>query len=270
MVPDQAWTLLLLLAMAACAAGYLHRAHRARYRNPVRGWRPWRTVSFLTGLLLLALALAPPLAPLAHGDFRGHMAQHLLIGMYAPLTLVLRAPVTLLLRTLPAARARRLATLLRSRPVRLLTQPAVALLLSTGSLAVLYFTPLYQTTRAYPIAHWLLHAHFLLAGCLFAYVIAGPDPAPCRPGVRTRLVYLGAAIAGHAVIAQLMYGGFWIDIDAPVTEVRGAAELMYYGGDVGELLLAAAVVATWRPDRSPAKRPRHAPGAKRGVDATRG
>ncbi len=32
------------------------------------------------------------------------MAQHMLIGMYAPLAFVLAAPVTLLLRTLPAAR----------------------------------------------------------------------------------------------------------------------------------------------------------------------
>lgn len=62
------------------------------------------------------MALLPPLAPFVHGDFRGHMAQHLLIGMYAPLALVLGAPVTLLLRALPAHRARRSAGLLRSRP----------------------------------------------------------------------------------------------------------------------------------------------------------
>lgn len=266
---DHGLALLLLLALAVCAAGYLHRAHRARRRNPARGWHPWRTASFLTGLFLLAVALAPPLAALAHTDFRGHMAQHLLIGMYAPLALVLGAPVTLLLRTLRVGRARRLAALLHSRPVRVLTQPAVALLLSTGGLAVLYFTPLHRATTAHPAGYWLLHAHFLLAGCLFAYVIAGPDPAPSRPGVRTRLVYLGVAIAGHAVMSQLMYGGFWVDIDAAAAEVRGGAEIMYYGGDIAELLLAAALVATWRPDRTRAGRPRRAPGRMRGAAALR-
>lgn len=240
-------TLLPALALLGCAVSYLCLVRRARGRNAARGWNRWRTTSFLTGLLLLAVALLPPLAPLAHADFRGHMAQHLLVGMYAPLALVLGAPVTLLLRTLPVARARRLAALIHRRPVRLLTHPAPALLLSTGSLAMLYFTPLYRTATAHPAGHWLLHVHFLLAGCLFAYVIAGPDPAPSRPGVRTRLVYLGVAIAGHAVMSQLMYGGFWVDIDAPVSEVRGGAELMYYGGDLAELLLAAALVATWRP-----------------------
>ncbi len=36
--------------------------------------------------------MLPPIAPFAHTDFRGHMAQHMLIGMYAPLALVLGAP----------------------------------------------------------------------------------------------------------------------------------------------------------------------------------
>ncbi|MBV7696584.1 cytochrome c oxidase assembly protein [Streptomyces sp. TRM70350] len=235
------------LAALVCAGTYLCLAHRARLRNPVRGWSNWRTAAFLTGLVLLATALLPPVAPFAHADFRGHMVQHLLIGMYAPLALVLGAPVTLLLRTLPAARARRLTAVVHSRPARLFARPAVSLLLSTGSLAVVYFTPLYNAAMAHPGGHWLLHLHFLLSGCLFAHVIAGPDPAPVRPGVRARLVWLGVAIAAHAVISQLMYGGFWVDIHAPVPEVQGGAEIMYYGGDIAELLLAAALVATWRP-----------------------
>ncbi|MEE1930177.1 cytochrome c oxidase assembly protein [Streptomyces sp. TRM 70351] len=253
------------LAVLACAGGYLHLVHQARSRNPARGWNPWRTAGFLTGLVLLAVALLPPVASFAHGDFRGHMVQHMLIGMYAPLALVLGAPVTLLLRTLPAPRARRLTSLLHSRPARFLAHPAVALLLSTGSLAVLYFTPLYNATLAHPGWHWLLHAHFLLSGCLFAHAIAGPDPAPSRPGVRTRLVYLGCAIAVHATVSQLMYGGFGTHIHAPIPEVRGGAEIMYYGGDIAELLLAAALVATWRPERRPHPTPGtpHVPGPAR-------
>ncbi|MFI0806270.1 cytochrome c oxidase assembly protein [Streptomyces echinatus] len=241
--------LLPVLALLVCAGGYLLLARAARRRNPARPWHRRRTVAFCGGVALLAAALLPPVAPFAHHDFRGHMAQHMLIGMYAPLALVLGAPVTLLLRTLPAARARRLTGLLHSRPARLLAHPAVALALSAGSLPVLYFTPLYESAMDRPAAHWLLHAHFLLSGCLFAHSVAGPDPAPGRPGVPARLVCLGCAIAVHAVTAQLMYGQFWVDIRAPVTEVRGGAEIMYYGGDIAELLLAAALVATWRPVR---------------------
>jgi putative membrane protein len=42
-------------------------------------------------------------------------------------------------------------------------------------------------------------------------------------------------------------GGFWIDIHGPIAQVQGGAEIMYYGSDIAELLLAAALVATWRP-----------------------
>lgn len=255
--------LLPALVLLAAAGAYLLLARRARHRNPSLGWSPRRTMGFLTGIALLGVALLPPVAPFAHEDFRGHMAQHMLIGMYAPLALVLAAPVTLLLRTLPPARGRQLTALLHSPPARAIAHPVVALALSTGILGVLYFTPLYNTTMSNPAAHWLLHAHFLLSGCLFAYVIAGPDPAPARPGVRARLVYLGVAIAAHAGISQLMYGGFWADIHAPIYQVQAGAEIMYYGGDIAELLLAAALVATWRPDprRSAMREAGHCPGA---------
>ncbi|MEV4380167.1 cytochrome c oxidase assembly protein, partial [Streptosporangium sp. NPDC049644] len=194
-----------------------------------------------------AAALSGPSHAFAELDFRGHMLQHLLIGMYAPLALVLGAPITVLLLALPAAHARRLIRLLRGRPARALTRPWVALSLSTGSLGVLYFTPLYQATTTRPALHTLLHLHFLAAGCLFAWVIAGPDPTPGRPGVPARLVVLGVAIAAHAVTSQLLYAGFLIGVQAPITQIRGGAELMYYGGDVAELLLAVALVTTWRP-----------------------
>lgn len=232
--------LTVLLLLAAAGGTYLPAVQRAR----------WRTTSSLTGLALLALALLPPpLGPSAHTDFCKHMAEHLLIGMYAPLPLVLAAPITLLLRTLPALTARRLTTILRTRPARVAAHPATALALSTGTLGVLYFTPLYTTASGQPVGHWLMRAHFLASGCLFAHVIAGPDLAPARPGVPVRLVYLGVAITAHALIAQAMYGGFFVDIRAPIDQVQQAAQIMYYAGDIAELLLAGALVATWRPER---------------------
>ncbi|WP_078899229.1 cytochrome c oxidase assembly protein [Streptomyces sp. KE1] len=243
------------LVAVLLGAAYLRLARRARRRNAVLGWSRARTAAFLAGLATLALALLPPLAPWAHGDFRGHMAQHLLIGMYAPLGLVLGAPVTLLLRTLPPPRARALTALLHSAPARLLTHPLIALILSTGTLALVYFTPLYTALASAPGGHELLHAHFLLSGCLFAHAVAGPDPAPARPGVPARLVVLGVAVAAHATVSQLLYGGFLVQVPVPAEQLRGAGELMYYGGDLAELLLAAALVATWRPARHPTRAP---------------
>ncbi|MGN9844593.1 cytochrome c oxidase assembly protein [Nonomuraea sp. H19] len=233
---------------ALVAAGCVPTAGHPRRR--ARGWSAWRTLSFVTGCALLALALTGPIAGAAAHDFRGHMVQHLLIGMLAPLALALGAPVTLLLRTLPAAYARRLAALLRSRAFRVLGAPATALVLSVGGMVVLYATPLYRLTTASEPLHHLVHLHFLLAGYLFSWVIAGPDPAPHRPPVPQRLLVLGVAIAVHSGLSQLMYAGLWVDVPAPPDQLRGAAEIMYYGGDIAELLLAVALVATWRPRRA--------------------
>jgi putative membrane protein len=241
--------LLPVVVLVATAGGYL--ALVARHRGRGRRWSRWRTASFLTGVALLTVAVLVPA-----GDFHRHMAQHLLIGMYAPLALVLAAPVTLLLASLRPDRARRLTRLLRGGPARVLAHPVTALVLNVGGLVALYFTPLYQTTTTNPTLHHLVHAHFLAAGFLFAWVIAGTDPAPHRPGVPARLVVLGVAIAAHAVLAQLIYAGALVDVPVPEQERRAAGDLMYYGGDTAELLLALALLATWRPTG------RHRPGPR--------
>ncbi len=56
-----------------------------------------------------------------------------------------------------------------------------------------------------------------------------------------------------------MYGGFRVHVHAPADQVRQAAEIMYYAGDLAELLLAAALVTTWRPAR-PARAAADGPG----------
>ncbi|MEU8380928.1 cytochrome c oxidase assembly protein [Streptosporangium sp. NPDC048865] len=131
-------TVLPPAVLAVLAGGYLLAAAR-RAREP-RGWSRWRTASFVAGVALAAAAVTGPVAAFAGTDFRGHMLQHLLIGMLAPLGLVLGAPVTLLLRSLPPVHGRRVGALLRSRVVHLLAGPWIALLLSVGAPAVFAFT----------------------------------------------------------------------------------------------------------------------------------
>ncbi len=217
-------------------------------------WSGWRTVSFVTGAGLLGMALVPALSPFPAGDFRGHMLQHLLIGMYAPLLLVMGAPATLLLRTLPPRHGRVLGRLLHVAPLRVVTHPVTALVLNLGGLLVLYLTPLYVATTQRPVLHHLVHLHFLVAGYLFAHAIAGPDPAPRRPSVTARLVVLGVAVTGHAVLSQLLYAGALVQVPVSAVELRGAGELMYYGGDIAELLLALAMLTTWRRPRAAGRR----------------
>jgi putative membrane protein len=221
-----------------------------QHRSP-RGWSPWRTSSFVMGAIVLTWGLLPRYLPYPAGDFRKHMMEHLFLGMLAPLGLVMAAPVTLILRTVATGWGRRISQTLHSRPLQFLANPVTALVLNLGGMAALYFTPLYTAMMMHPALHYAVHFHFLAAGCLYAWVIAGPDPAPHRPSVPVRLLLLGAAVVAHSVLAQMLYGGLFVTVPAPAFQIQRGAELMYYGGDIAEMLLAFAMVSTWHPVRKP-------------------
>lgn len=228
-------------------------ATRARRRRP---WPPARSVSWVAGCVLLAVALSPPLMTAAHHDPRAHMAVHLLLGMYAPLALVLAAPVTLLLAAAPPPVGRRVSAVLRHPLVHVVSHPVVAALLATGGLVALYLTPLYALTLRMPAVHAAVHLHLLLAGLLLSWSVAGPDPAPRRPGMPLRLTVLLLTAAAHAVLAKVLYaraGELPPGAGHPADVAESAARLMYYGGDAAELLLAAALFAQWY--RRRARRP---------------
>lgn len=246
-----AWVHLLpLLATAGLLAAYL--TVRMTRRPALPAWSRARTISFTIGCLLLALAFWPAVSVWAMTDFRGHMTQHLLVGMAAPLALVLGAPVTLALGSISPASGRLVMALMRTRGVWVLTRPPVALVLTVGPMAAMYFTPLYAWATSSSWAHLVLHAHFLASGYLFAWVIAGPDPAPHRASVKARIITVGVAVVIHASVSQLMYAGIGVQVPAPVDEIRGGATLMYFGGDLIEICLALALLSSWRTRSRPA------------------
>lgn len=234
---------------------------RRRTESLGRPWSPWRTAAWCSGALLVAAAVSPPAVAAAHADPRGHMVQHLLLGMYAPLGLVLAAPVTVLLGASSTAWRRRVGTILAARPVHVLAHPVAAALLTTGGLYVLYLTDLYAASLTNPALHVLVAAHLLASGCLFTWTLAGPDPAPGRPGLRTRALVLVLAAGAHAFLAKWLFGHAGT-LQAGGHDFREAAELaarwMYYGGDGAELLLATALFATWYLARAPRTAPRGA------------
>lgn len=240
---------LVVVVVGGC---YLAAATAAR--RTARGWRSTRTAAFVAGIGLLAVAFSPVVASAVHYDPRAHMVQHLLVGMYAPLALALAAPLTLALRTMPGPTRRYAGRVLRSPLPHLLGHPVTALLLNVGGLYLIYLTPLYAAAGSNEVVHVAIHAHVLAAGYLFAWSVVGPDPAPRRPGLHLRLGVVVLAAAAHAILAKLLYArasewppGAALDPDA----ARDAAQLMYYGGDLAELLLAVALFAAWwrRPGR---------------------
>ncbi|WPP50323.1 cytochrome c oxidase assembly protein [Catalinimonas niigatensis] len=241
---DSLLSYLLWLIISIVMLVYLTAA--IRQIHSYRRWSRWRIFSFMCGCVLLAIGLTPKLMELAHYDIRVHMAQHLLIGMFAPLALVLAAPLSLALHVLPTQAARRIMQVLSNPIIRFISHPMSALLLNIGGMYVLYLTPLYKASLTYPYLHHLLHLHFLLAGYLFCWAIAGPDLAPRRPGMRLRLAVLFLSMATHAYLSKIMYA-YHLPKNTPHTsgQIQEAAKLMYYGGDLAEVLLAVAFFAAW-------------------------
>ena len=229
-----------VLGCVLAAAAYLSAAHLV---PAVRGRSRWpvpRTLAWLGGLGCVVAALTGPMAA-AHGDLLAHMAGHLLLGMVAPLLLVLARPVTLALRTLPLPAARRLSRGLRSAPLRVLGDPLVAVALNSAGLWVLYGTGLLAGMVHSPGLHLLVSVHVLLTGWLATAAVLALDPAPHRRGVAARAVALAVGAAAHDVLAKTLYA----HPPAGMTRAAEGAQLMYQGGTVVHLLVAAVLWRQW-------------------------
>ncbi|WP_266206181.1 cytochrome c oxidase assembly protein [Pontibacter kalidii] len=236
------WVPLLLVVTVAIL--YLYTV--LKIGSEKGGWNHWRTVSFLIGITMLCIALVPTLMRWAHQDLRGHMVQHLLIGMYAPLFLVLGAPITLALKALPVRVSRIITAILRSNWFYFLSHPVTAFLLNIGGMYLLYLTPLYVESLTKPYLHYIVHVHFLVAGYLFTWSMIGQEPVPKRPAFHVRVFMLFISIAAHAFLSKFMYA-FLYPLHSPHSngQIQEAAKLMYYWGDLSELLLAIVLFGMW-------------------------
>lgn len=234
-------------AVLACAAtflavvAYLAAARGLRRRGDAWPWR--RDACFAAGGALLGAAMV---APLPGGPFTVHMTRHLLVGMAAPLPLVLARPLTLALRSLRPGPPRR--TLLAAAHWRVsgwLLFPPVAAVLDMGGLWVLYRTPLLAAAHDRPWLHLLVHAHVFAAGVLFTAAICQLDPVRRRWGLPLRGLTLLAAGAAHAILAKTLYAASPPGTTFTAADLHTAAQLMYYGGDLTELALAATLATHW-------------------------
>lgn len=248
--PPGSSVLVLLLTLFPLCLLCLY-AIAAFRRREASGWSGWRMASFTAGIMLIVIAVLPPVAHWAHHDLRGHMFQHLLLGMFGPLGLVFGAPGTLLILSLTKSGAHRFMNIMRLPPIRLLIHPVTAAILDIGGMYLLYLTPLFSLSMSHPVLFVLMHLHFVLSGYLFTWSIAGPDPAPHRPSRSLRLVVVFLATAAHAVLGKLMYGyGYPQGMSGSLDEAQSAAQWMYYGGDLAELLLVTGFFAAWFRQRS--------------------
>jgi putative membrane protein len=225
----------LLVALA-----YVLAAGRLRRRGDA--WPRWRDVSFTAGGVGTAWASG---GTVPGGPFTGHMIQHLVVGMAAPLLFVVARPLTLALRALGPGRTRRgLLVLARSRPAGWLVFPPLAALLDGGGLWLLHRTELFAAMRHQPLLHGVVHAHVLAAGLMFTFAVCQLDPVRRRWSVAVRGATLLAAGAAHAVLAKTLYA-LPPGTDFTPADLHSGVQWMYYGGDVVDAALAVVLGVGW-------------------------
>lgn len=101
---------------------------------------------------------------------------------------------------------------------------------------------------------WLLYARFTHSrGRIWASraLCSAGAPSTWSKASSTTTCSASEMIAAHATLAQLMYAVLLVRAPVPAEQLRDAADLMYYGGDLAELRLAFALLARWRPRRAP-------------------
>ena len=214
-------------------------------------WPLRRLLFWLSGILCACVALAGPLAAASHHDFRYHMAGHLLLGMLAPLLIALSAPMTLLLRTLSTKNAKRCTHLLKSRLAGFYVNPVTASILNIGGLWLLYTTPLYNWMHMYPILYFLIHVHIFAAGYLFTISIIYIDPISYRQSYTYRTIVFITALAVHGILSKYIYAHPPDGVIA--SQAQSGAMLMYYGGDLVDLILIILLFRDWYHSARPRK-----------------
>ena len=214
-----------------------------RIRKKRRPW-PWvRTICWFGGLAAITAAMAGPIADRTPIDFRMHMLAHLLLGMLAPLLLVVAMPITVALRAVPPSIGRAIVRDLRARPLRFLAHPITAAMLDMGGLWALYTTGLSAAMHRHAWLDLGIHLHILIAGYLFTAAMISRDPISHRPSRLCRVVTLVLALAAHAILAKYLYRH--PPAGVPREQAQSASLLMYYGGDAVDAALIILFCRQW-------------------------
>ena len=191
------WDPLVLVGLLAGLALYTSGLVRSRgRRGRLLPW--WRPTLFYAGWLALAASLVSPLDALGDDLFFIHMTQHVVITMVATPLMLLGAPFVPVMRGFPPGFRRGVVIpVVRSawvrRPLRLVTQPLVALALYVVVLWVWHAPALYGLALRAAPAHALEHLSFAGAAMAFWWVVIDPVPLRSRIGYLPRLPYLVAA-----------------------------------------------------------------------------
>ncbi len=260
---DWLWVSVSLVAVGLYVAGVV------RLRRRGDAWPVHRTIVWVLGWAVFAYATSG--APGVYGRvlFSMHMVMHMVVAMLVPLLLVPAAPILLALRALPSRPDKTwgprevVLQLVHSRLLKVFANPVVAAALFFFSLAIFYYSPLFELALRTHTGHVLMMVHFLLTGYLFTWVLIGIDPGPKKWPPIMLLVVLFATMSFHAFFGVVMTGSttvlapeFFEVLKLPwMTDVLGdqkkAGAVAWGIGEAPTVVLTLLVAIAWvRTDRA--------------------
>ena len=198
------FAMLVLVAAIVAAVWYV----RAEWALSTRGrrWSRKRTISFMSGLAAIVIALQSPVATFTMEYFQAHVIQHLLVMVIAPPLLAMGAPMTLALQTSSRNGKVRLLAFLNSGPFKVLTHPVPVWFLYYFSMFAFFLTFALGFAMDHMWVMDLINLAFLFASTLFWWPIVGLDPIPhwqMSHGVRMANLLIGVPVESFLALALL-------------------------------------------------------------------
>ncbi len=202
-------------ACVLALAAYLVGVRRVRRHGDP--WPAIRVAAFAgLGLGVIVVATMSSLAVYSRVLLWPMALRTTLLLTIVPVGLGLGDPVGLVSSALSPAAAARWQGLLRARPVRLLTFPAVAPLLAVATQFVVFYTGYIGAAERHASVMRLLELQLVVTGCLFALPLLGVEILPvwCTQPVRMTFAAIDGvldAVPGIAVMTSsgLVAGGYY-------------------------------------------------------------
>lgn len=170
---DPAMLVVLLLGVA----GYVYGVRR--YQREVGRWPLARTFCFVMAALLFAVATMSFIGSYALVLFWDRALQNALLLMTVPLFLTCSAPLTLA-TTGEGRGAALVSRIIASKPLKILTFPAVVSVVLLVTPYLLYFTSWYRASLTNGFMDETLHLELLAVGFLYFWSRVQIDPVPRR------------------------------------------------------------------------------------------
>jgi len=239
------FALVMLALVVMAGVWYLQSVWALSARGRAWSWK--RTSSFLTGLVLIDLALQSPVASFTMAYFQAHMIQHLLLMVTAPPLIALGAPMTLALQTSRRSTKVALLRVLNSRTFRLWSHPIPSAALYYFSMFAFFLTSAVNVAMTHMWLMDVVNLAFLVASLHFWWPIVGVDQIPHWPmghGMKMVALLIGVPIESFLALALLsttrpaasMY---------TLSSTHAGAAILWVGAELFTLLALIPVFLQW-------------------------